>query len=371
MKKYFLKKIKGGSFRNILILGARPSEKSHFNIENTDIVIYFNNSISFDPIGHPKITEEEIQDGIKNDTPEIDIINIPEDKVSDLTQYNNKLIIGNFNDLNFLSNISQVFEKSFDLIVSDIEVSKFFEFNFEYIKFFMKLLKDNGEFIFDSFLRPAELKQLKYYLEHYNNYEIPKNVSDKYLKFLFNFEFNKEKLIFDIYEYLKYNFEKNGYLFMEKYNSENNTEKITVNVEMISPFYLKKKEIMPIIIISKKESVINNDYGKEIILELTPENNFKSIYFGYIENGLKNRDGEIIYQDSSKYNGSWKDGDRNGFGIYIYNNGDIYKGRWKNDKKNGRGRIEKKDSIIMGEWKDDELIKTIEIINNSETKNNS
>ena len=57
---------------------------------------------------------------------------------------------------------------------------------------------------------------------------------------------------------------------------------------------------------------------------------------------------------------------------YIYNNGDIYKGRWKNDKKNGRGRIEKKDStIIMGIWADDELIETIEIINNSETKNNS
>ena len=49
--------------------------------------------------------------------------------------------------------------------------------------------------------------------------------------------------------------------------------------------------------------------------------------------------GTYIYEDGSKYEGTFKDGKIDGNGIFSYNDGDTYDGEWKNGKFNGNGII--------------------------------
>jgi hypothetical protein len=78
---HILKKYIGGNQRKVLILGARPCEKSHFkNIQDTDIIIYLNDSPNFDEYANSirTLTEEEENDNIRQSTSDKDIIKLEE-----------------------------------------------------------------------------------------------------------------------------------------------------------------------------------------------------------------------------------------------------------------------------------------------------
>ena len=47
--------------------------------------------------------------------------------------------------------------------------------------------------------------------------------------------------------------------------------------------------------------------------------------------------GVMIWQNGSKYEGSWTYSMANGHGRLIHSDGDMYEGEWLNDKTNGKG----------------------------------
>lgn len=56
------------------------------------------------------------------------------------------------------------------------------------------------------------------------------------------------------------------------------------------------------------------------------KNNNKYIHFG-----LKNGNGEMIYDNGDKYNGMWQNDEKSGFGIYIFKCGNIFEGNFLNN----------------------------------------
>ncbi len=83
-----------------------------------------------------------------------------------------------------------------------------------------------------------------------------------------------------------------------------------------------------------------------------------SRYEGQFLNGLQHGQGVLFRADGSReYEGDWEAGAFNGRGVQLFENGEVYEGAFKDDKFHGQGTFTKLDSVINGEWKDNELVK--------------
>ncbi len=89
---------------------------------------------------------------------------------------------------------------------------------------------------------------------------------------------------------------------------------------------------------------------------LIPE--IDSVYSGKCKKGYAHGKGNAIGVDS--YVGKFVKGYPNGRGTYKWANGDTYTGNWKEGKRNGEGsltlKLQDRDSILDGMWKDDQYM---------------
>ncbi|MEQ9403100.1 MAG: hypothetical protein RIM99_05900 [Cyclobacteriaceae bacterium] len=97
----------------------------------------------------------------------------------------------------------------------------------------------------------------------------------------------------------------------------------------------------------------------------------KGKYTGDCVNGVANGTGTAEGIDS--YTGEFKKGWPHGEGTYTYSNNDVYVGSFKKGLRHGKGElrttIQAKDTVIVGRWRDDDLIvqqqKAYEIVRNN------
>lgn len=118
-----------------LILGAVPSEANdfQFNEENgfkNAGIIYFNER----PVAWENYYGKECyyRDGV----------NIP-------IEWQDHLLIGDFNCISDLDRLFAAFEDKFDLIISDYGTDHFMQFTSEHLTRFLKLLNNNGRMLFE------------------------------------------------------------------------------------------------------------------------------------------------------------------------------------------------------------------------------
>jgi hypothetical protein len=82
-------------------------------------------------------------------------------------------------------------------------------------------------------------------------------------------------------------------------------------------------------------------------------------YTGKCKDGLANGKGHA--KGLEEYEGTFKNGYPNGNGIYHYADGSVYDGRFSEGLKSGDGvytfKINGKDSVVNGIWKDDAFVK--------------
>ncbi len=81
----------------------------------------------------------------------------------------------------------------------------------------------------------------------------------------------------------------------------------------------------------------------------------------FVNGKLKN--GTYKFVSGDLYIGEFNSNSRfEGYGLYVYKN-DVgqYAGKWVNGKRNGRGRDSYNNIIQIGEWKDDKLIKNLDL----------
>ena len=62
-----------------------------------------------------------------------------------------------------------------------------------------------------------------------------------------------------------------------------------------------------------------------------------SEYEGYMEDGLPNGHGKMMYPDGEVYDGEWHEGIRHGKGKNQYVNGSVFDGHWDRGRFNGYG----------------------------------
>ena len=91
----------------------------------------------------------------------------------------------------------------------------------------------------------------------------------------------------------------------------------------------------------------NNTFPKKGIL-YTHNGDY---YNGELSEGKKNGQGNIIYANGTKYEGSFKNDFHDGFGKLIQLNGETYEGEWKKGKINGKGmRIHANGNKYIGNY---------------------
>ena len=79
-------------------------------------------------------------------------------------------------------------------------------------------------------------------------------------------------------------------------------------------------------------------------------------YYGYWNADTDEREGcgVMIWEDGSRYDGSWRQNKANGAGRLIHADGDIYEGNWLDDKASGHGIYYHQDGAVYdGQWRDD------------------
>jgi hypothetical protein len=81
-------------------------------------------------------------------------------------------------------------------------------------------------------------------------------------------------------------------------------------------------------------------------------------YEGGCRKGLADGEGEAIGTDS--YRGSFRKGLPDGEGTYTWATGEVYRGQWKKGLREGKGtftfRVNERDSVQAGYWKDDHYL---------------
>ncbi len=76
------------------------------------------------------------------------------------------------------------------------------------------------------------------------------------------------------------------------------------------------------------------------------------VFYGIIQNGLKNGKGIMIYFNTRLYEGDWLDDKKNGKAIELYPNGSKYEGCFVKGKREGKGQfIWVNGEIYDGEWR--------------------
>jgi hypothetical protein len=71
-----------------------------------------------------------------------------------------------------------------------------------------------------------------------------------------------------------------------------------------------------------------------------------SVYFGDIENGKSNGNGQMFYSNGDVYDGKFSDGQKCGKGVMNYFSGDFYIGDWLIDEPMGKGNMKFKNGEI-------------------------
>ena len=76
-----------------------------------------------------------------------------------------------------------------------------------------------------------------------------------------------------------------------------------------------------------------------------------SKYVGSWKDGMMNDQGEYFFPDGKHYKGSFKDDMRHGFGTYTLPNGSKYAGLWEDGKQHGKGKFtNQQGQFCEGVW---------------------
>lgn len=151
----------------IIVLGAFPFERNHFNFESlsklsgkSPFVIYVDS-----PVTSKLYTNEGI----------------------DISPTKNELLItGDFNDLMFLETIKKILKNKVNLIIADASVTKFINLNAYSFSLWLDLLDQNGELILDYnaqmnriLTERTEQDALNEVKEYYSNSDNPQSIYSK------------------------------------------------------------------------------------------------------------------------------------------------------------------------------------------------
>lgn len=109
-------------------------------------------------------------------------------------------------------------------------------------------------------------------------------------------------------------------------------------ISNINRFLTKEKTI-----INESVNVKTDNKNREIAFE-------DGYYIGEAVADQPNGFGTRVWNDNTKYEGTWRFGKKNGQGIYCYSNGDRFEGEYKNDEPyNGYGRTDYNDGYYIGQ----------------------
>ncbi|KRX08746.1 Protein kinase-like domain [Pseudocohnilembus persalinus] len=117
---------------------------------------------------------------------------------------------------------------------------------------------------------------------------------------------------------------------------------------------------------SSGPSIQNNNSNllqdQQLLLQNVPKQDFKIEDFD-----LKNEQGQVNYQNGSRYTGELFQGFRNGIGKLVFPDQGYYEGQWKMDKMHGQGTLYYKEDVkaYQGQWEEDMFHKQGKLFNNT------
>lgn len=80
-------------------------------------------------------------------------------------------------------------------------------------------------------------------------------------------------------------------------------------------------------------------------------------YTGYLDDGIPNGWGTMVWDSGDYYEGDWVNGTIEGYGTYIWANNSRYTGNFRNGLLNGYGTYTYADgTTITGQWRDNDLL---------------
>lgn len=79
-------------------------------------------------------------------------------------------------------------------------------------------------------------------------------------------------------------------------------------------------------------------------------------YIGEWQRDKMHGKGTLTMSDGNSYSGDWVDNVPHGHGRRVYANGDVYVGNFRNDKRHGSGEMTYTNSVLSGEWNDDNFV---------------
>ena len=99
---------------------------------------------------------------------------------------------------------------------------------------------------------------------------------------------------------------------------------------------------------------INQETIDKSVTNILSDKNGK--YTGDIVDGVKQGQGEFLWNDGTKYTGTFDDNNINGQGTLIYSNGESYEGNFVNGIREGNGTFKfSNGDVYTGNWKDDKM----------------
>ena len=78
-------------------------------------------------------------------------------------------------------------------------------------------------------------------------------------------------------------------------------------------------------------------YYSEIITGYATIRHGDGTYTGYLDDGIPNGVGTMVWDNGNYYKGDWVNGSIEGYGTFIWNSGDYYEGNWVNGTMEGYG----------------------------------
>jgi hypothetical protein len=224
--------------------------------------------------------------------------------------YNRKLIIGDFNKHEFMEKLNNALNNTFDLIITDNNVTKFFKYDHKNIENFVKLLNNNGKLKLYPCLSNSVLDESRiiFYVDNIHSYFSLNLERDMQIHHVFTpliqniSEIDKKFLIKKIVSIFKYFYKKTIEMYVNHYNKDESIS-IKINYEiqnddyddkaLTTDIFLKSYHKNFIIIFQKDENPeVFNYYYKNLII-LHSNKKINGIYFGRYKKLYENN----IYED--------------------------------------------------------------------------